>query len=311
MSKSFDFLDSLTVKHKKFLRRGGLCVGLVVTRAAQESGLPLSVKELKTSEGGQVKGLGVAAVQAILAEFGITKVLAKEGGRTSRGSLLLMQTYVAALNHAKKKLTKLDLQQVMEWWVGKVQIYFASEGPKFHFDGGKSIAANLADLFQQAAEIQKNAGGTTYVGAMLQHLVGAKLEIVLGPGAIKHHGASVADHSTDRAADFQIEGVAIHVTTHPTEAVIQKAAENLQSGLKPLLITTDEGVEGAQYLLKRSEFRDRIDIIDAAQFLTANIYEHSLFNVSDCKATLSAIITRYNEIVELCETDPVLKIRLS
>lgn len=36
---------------------------------------------------GQVLGLGVSAVQAILSDYGINKVLAAEGGRTSRGSI--------------------------------------------------------------------------------------------------------------------------------------------------------------------------------------------------------------------------------
>lgn len=169
----------------------------------------------------------------------------------------------------------------------------------------------MADLFRQAAEIQKNSGGTNYVGAMLQHLVGAKLDLVLGEGVIKHHGASVADHSTERNADFHINGVAIHVTTHPSEALIRKAAANLKAGLKPLIITMGDGVNGASYLLKDTEWADRIDVLDAAQFLTANVYERSLFQAGECNVTLRAIVDRYNQIVALCETDPVLQIRVS
>jgi hypothetical protein len=309
MSEEIKFLESLAAKQKKFLHKGGLCVGLVVTRAAQQSSLPLNKDQLRTEEGGQVRGLGKAAVQSILAEFGITKVLAEEGGRTSRGSLGLMEAYVSALNEAARKHDNLDLRRVLSWWIEKVKLHFASEGPKFHFDSGKSIAANLADIFAQASEIQRNAGGASYVGAMLQHLVGAKLDIVIGVGLVTHHGYSVADHSTDRIADFQVNEVAIHVTTHPTEAVIRKAASNLKAGLKPVIVTLADGVEGAAYLLKGTEWRDRIDVIDANQFLTANVYERSLFRASDCKATLSAILGRYNEIVEQCETDPVLRIR--
>jgi len=85
------------------------------------------------------------------------------------------------------------------------------------------------------------------VGAMLQHLVGAKLDVVLGEGKIHHHGFSVADHSTARQSDFQIETVAIHVTTHPSEALISKCADNLQAGLKPLIITLGDGVEGQHF----------------------------------------------------------------
>jgi hypothetical protein len=302
-------LEALTAKQGKFLNKGGLCVALVVTKTAQDLGLPLDAASLRTDEGGQVKGLGKAAVQNILAEYGISKVLAEEGGRTSRGSLGLMESYVAMLNAVQKKSPEVDLKSAMAWWIEKVKLHFASEGPKFHFDNGKSIAANVADIFAQAAEIQKNAGGASFVGAMLQHLVGAKLDIVLGEGVASHHGSSVADGPTERQADFEVNGVAIHVTTHPSEALIRKAARNLQAGLKPVIVTLADGVEGAAYLLKNTEWKDRIDVIDATQFLTANVYERSLFKAEDCKATLSGILARYNEIVAVCETDPVLQIR--
>jgi hypothetical protein len=135
------------------------------------------------------------------------------------------------------------------------------------------------------------------------------LDIVLGINIAKHHGFSVADHSTERQADFEVNGVAIDVTTHPSEALIRKAAKNFQAGLKPLIVTLGEGLEGAAYLLKATEWKDRIDVIDATQFLTANVYERSLFQAGECKATLTVFLARYNEIVQACETDPVLVIR--
>ena len=309
MSEIIKQLELLASKQRKFLNKGGLCVGLVVTKMAQEKGLPLTPESLRTDEGGQVSGLGKAAVQGILATFGISKVLAEEGGRTSRGSLGLMESYVLALNACYQNDRSVNLDEAMKWWVGKVKLHFASEGPKFHFDGGKSVAANLADIFSQAADIQKNSGGSNYVGAMLQHLVGAKLDLVLGAGVASHHGFSVADHSTDRQADFEVNSVAIHVTTHPTEALIRKAAKNIQAGLKPVIVTLADGVVGAAYHLKDTEWRDRVDVIDATQFLTANVYERSLFMAGECKTTLTAILERYNEIVLACETDPVLQIR--
>jgi hypothetical protein len=309
MKGQLTFLDTLAAKQKKFLNKGGLCVGLVVTRTAQQEGLPMDAKSLRTDEGGQVRGLGKAAVQSILAEFGITKTLAEEGGRTSRGSLGLMEAYVHALNQSNKSRSPVDLSKVMDWWIAKVRIHFSSEGPKFHFDTAKSVSANLIAILNQAHEIQKNSGGANYVGAMLQHLVGAKLDIVLGSNVIKHHGHSTADNPTGRKADFEINGAAVHVTTHPTEALIRKAAGNLQSGLKPIIVTLADGVEGALFLLNGTEWRDRVDVMDAGQFLTANIYEHSLFRVGQCQSTIQTILERYNQIVDECERDPVLKIR--
>lgn len=187
---------------------------------------------------------------------------------------------------------------------------FVKREVEFNFDTGKSLRANIEDLLQQAQELQADGGGTAYFGAMLQHLVGAKLDVVLGTGKVEHHGFSVADQSTDRKGDFQIEAVAIHVTTHPTEALVRKCAANLQAGLKPVIVTLGEGVTGAAFLLKNSALADRVDILDVSQFLTANVYERSFFKAAACKVTLSKLLERYNEIVALCETDPSLRIKL-
>ncbi len=309
MSATTEALEDLCRRHPKFLKKGGLCVALVVTETAKAKGLPLAAEALRTVEGGQVAGLGKAAVQNILEAQGITKVLAEEGGRTSRGSLGLMGAYVECLNdlHARALL---EFTEVLPWWIEKVRLHFASEGPKFHFDIGKSLRANIEDLFSQAQDLQAEAGGTTYVGAMLQHLVGATLDLVLASGKIEHHGYSVADHSTERKGDFQIEVVAIHVTTHPSEALVKKCASNLQSGLKPLIITLGDGVAGAQFLLKNFHLADRVDVLDVGQFLTANVYGWSLFRTADFRPALTRLVQRYNEIVSACETDPSLQIKL-
>jgi len=192
MSATSKRLEALCRKQPKFLRKGGLCVGLVVTRRANDTGLPLKPESLRTTQGGQVVGLGKSAVQRILESHGITKVLAEEGGRTSRGSLGLMADYVRALNELHEA-GLLDLKDAELWWISKVRSHFASEGPRFMFDPSKSIQANIEDLLLQASEAQANAGGANYIGAMLQHLVGAKLDLVLGEGIVKHHGSSVAD----------------------------------------------------------------------------------------------------------------------
>jgi hypothetical protein len=188
--------------------------------------------------------------------------------------------------------------------------HFVKQRIEFHFDPGKSLHANICDLLRQAADLQETAGGTSYVGAMLQHLVGAKLDVVLGEGKIQHHGSSVADHPTARRSDFQIEAVAIHVTTHPGEALVMKCAENLAAGLRPLIITLGDGVEAAAFLLKTAGLADRVDVLDAGQFLTANVYERSLFRAAACEVTLARLLGRYNEIVAACETDPALRIAL-
>ena len=114
MTPTVRSLEDLCKEHPKFLRKGGLCVALVITETARDRGLPLDPEYLRTDEGGQVAGLGRAAVQRILEVNGISRVLAEEGGRTSRGSLGLMKAYVAVLNRQHQAKT-LDLDEAKIW----------------------------------------------------------------------------------------------------------------------------------------------------------------------------------------------------
>lgn len=84
-------------RKSKIHTKGPLSVVLFVTRKAKQNGLPLRCADLKAESAGQVAGLSKAAVQSILADHGIVKVLATEGGRTSRGSIKNMEDYVAFL----------------------------------------------------------------------------------------------------------------------------------------------------------------------------------------------------------------------
>lgn len=187
-------------------------------------------------------------------------------------------------------------------------IGFLNKSMEFSYNADWSIGTNVEDLIEQAKTIQEQSGDKNFVEAMLQHLVGAKLDIVLGTGKIQHHGFSVADLSTERNGDFQVDLVTFHVTTHPTEALMQKCTQNLRNGLKPVVVTIDEGVTGAKFLLKNSRVEERVDVLDAIQFLTANVYEHSVFQASHYKPTMTTLLQRYNEIVVNCETDPALTI---
>jgi hypothetical protein len=92
--------------------------------------------------------------------------------------------------------------------------------------------------------------------------------------------------------------------------LVRKCGDNLKNGLKPLIVTTTDGVGGAAFLLRNSKLGERVDVLDCSQFLTANLYERSLFQVAICKITLTKLLERYNQIVDECETDPVLRVNL-
>ena len=287
--------------------KGALCVLLVVTDHARKLGLPLNPSDLLTKGKGQVKGLGKAAVQKILARHGITRVLAREGGRTSRNSAENMRRYVAFLN-SQHSGGSAELGAVEEFWIGRVREFLAGKPFRLNLDSNRSLRAVVTDLLRQAFKRQENAPGRTDAGALLQHLVGAKLACAMHPEPVEHNSHSTADAPTSRRGDFEIGDTVIHVTTSPGEAVIEQCGQDLAHGLHPILITLPDRVPAAVGLARNRGIEDRFDVLDVEHFLVLNLYEWQRFKTGNRRATLEDIISRYNAIVDDVETDPGLKI---
>jgi hypothetical protein len=286
--------------------KGALSLVLVLTRNAKQETFPVDPKTFETTRGGQVAGLGGGAVKKILAEHGIKRVLSAEGGRTSRGNMERMRLYLDILNRLATS-GDLDLVAAERFWVDRVVNYFDSMPFSFKLDPSKSLRACIRNLLDQAVERQREATGTMYAGAMMQHLVGAKLKIV-SPIAVVIHGHAVADGPTKRSADFALGDAAIHVTTAPSAALLDKCVGNLSVGLRPIIVTTEDGAGGARALARQSGIEDRIDVIEIEQFLTANVYERSGFERDARSEFIRMLIDGYNTIVSDAESDPSLRI---
>jgi hypothetical protein len=308
MTKNIGKQFSDFIEESRFLSKGAkgpLAVGLTVTRHAIKNGLPLDPETLLTEKGGQVATLGKAQVQAILADYGIKQVLAEEGGRTSRGSIGNMREYAAFLNELNPDQD--ELKELESLWVEKVKAFFAGKPFKLHFDASKSMNAIIRDILSQAERRQKQVQGVTIVGTVLQHLVGAKLDILTN-GGVEHHGANVADEQSRRPGDFLIDDVAIHVTASPNEAVMRKCASNLSEGLRPILLTLGKGIQAAEFQAEQSGLADRIDVFDAEQFLAGNFYELGRFSKNKREITAMSIFEKYNSLIKKHETDQSLRI---
>jgi len=145
----------------------------------------------------------------------------------------------------------------------------------------------------------------------MQHLVGAKLEMLYPDQAIKHSGYSVADSPTGRSGDFEIGDCVIHVTTAPAQLLLQKCVDNLDRGLRPLVISTNAGAAMAENLADEEGMSKRVEVLDITQFLVSNMLEWTAFEGSRRRNTFEELIVRYNMIVEACETDPSLKIEVA
>jgi hypothetical protein len=297
-----EFVQQCSMKGK-----GPLSLALVLTRKVREKEMPLNSNEFLTAQGGQVAGVGKSAVQSILKDHGIERVLAEEAGRTSRGSIGRMQAYLTLLNELHRE-GLLDFKKIEEWWIIRVKEYFASKPFKLKLDPSKSLRHAVHELLDAAFARQKEMQGTMVAGAVMQHLVGAKLEIMVMGIKIDHRGFSVADSPGGWKGDFLIHDAAIHVTTAPTEALIRKCQENLEQGIRPVIITTDTGIGGATALARNAGVADRIDVLEVEQFVAANVYEKSAFSESNRTLTVAGLIEKYNKIVDSCESDPSLRI---
>jgi hypothetical protein len=220
-----------------------------------------------------------------------------------------MREYVAFLNELNQK-EKIDLEAIEAFWIDRVHEFFAGKPFKIKLDASRSLRTVVRDVIGQAEERQKTTPGMYYAGAVLQHLVGAKLDCALGKGYFQHNSFSTADAPNERKGDFFVGDVAIHVTTSPGEAVIERCRENLNDGHRPILVTVQRGLSVAEGLAANAGLADRIDVFEIEQFIALNLYELAKFAAEGRRIAGTDLVTRYNEIVEEFETDPSLKIEL-
>lgn len=181
---------------------------------------------------------------------------------------------------------------------------------KFRLYTTKSIRTSIRRLIAKAEKRRTKRQGNLICDKILQHLVGAKLFLLLGD-MVEMHGASVSDSVLDRAGDFIINDVVIHVTTAPSEALMRKCAKNLDNGKRPLILTIYKNVSAAEFLAEQQGIANRIDVFDIEQFLAGNLYELGRFEPQGRKSTFEKIVEAYNHIIDSCETDPSLKIETS
>ncbi len=287
--------------------KGPLSVALVLTRSASKVSPPYNESMFLTKGGGQVKGCGRGAAQAVLADHGISRVLAEEGGRTSRGSIERMRGYIALLNemHSRREL---DFRAIELWWIERVKEFFASAPLKVRVDASKSLRHIIAELIKAAFARQEECPGVMVAGAVLQHLVGAKLTVALPDVRLRHEGFAVADSPGRRKGDFLVHDTVVHVTTVPTEGLVQKCCKNLEENLRPIIVTIEDATGSAKVLARNAGVEERIDVLEIEQFIATNVYEWSLFQHRNRPTSIAELIKAYNAIVDQCETDPSLRI---
>lgn len=304
------YLEALSnlARAKDMLGKGFLGLALVITDKARTEGLPLDPDAMMTRGGGQVKGAGGARVKTILAENGIERRLSSEGGRTSRGTPEKMRAYVAFLNEARQD-PLFDIEAVLRFWIGRVRDYFAGQPFVLDLDPALGMSGAVRSLIAKVEVRQRETPGATLVGTVVQHLIGAKLEIVLEAecGSIAQHGASVND-AKGRGGDLELGDTVLHITTAPGQLLVEKCANNINAGFRPIIITGRERQVVAEGLIADAGLSGRVDVLDYEQFLSANVFELGRFTAAGRREAIERIVRRYNELIDRVEGDPSLSI---
>lgn len=219
-----------------------------------------------------------------------------------------MENYISLINAHRP--THEELEKIEIWWIARIREYFSAKPYKITTDPSVSLKTAFVRLFELAEKRQRENPGTMYLGALYQHLVAAKLSIALKDQQIEAFGFSVSDAQRNRAGDFKVGDSAIHVTTAPTEALLEKCRENIEHGLRPIVITSGEGRKIADYFSRQLGLEDSVEIIELEQFMITNIHEWSGFSSGDRKNQLHELVLRYNAVIDAHEGDPSMKIEL-
>lgn len=283
--------------------KGFLAVMLWITHRAQSLPGFLTDATFFTDNKGkstsQVSGLG-SGPNKVLKDWGVNESykFGTESGRTSRGTPTYCQAWKDILNEIRKAHGEVGLGHLMAFWIDRTEELFAASPIELKFMPKQTVRAFLRRLVEDVRKKEKDARGTKMVGAMMQHIVGAKLDIVLGKGRVDHHSSTQSDVQTGRDGDFTIGDFVIHVTSAPGEKLVQKCVQNVKDGMRPIIITLAQKVRAAEGLCENVGSQDEIEVFDFEAFIVHNMIEQSILKSEKPRVTVEALVTRYNEILD-------------
>lgn len=303
-------IDDL-LSRQDFSTKGPIAIALVVVERARSQTLPLNPANFRAAKGAQVAGASGKAADAILRRYGVTNSLGSEGGRTSRGSVDRMLALVEYMN-SRHAAGDLDFDALQGFWVARAKEYFATTPIQMKMDPALSIRAVLRGLIAQAEARQRVMPGMMIVGAVMQHMVGAALELrgEASDYEVKHHGSNQND-AKGRGGDFDVGDTIIHVTNAPSSALITKCRANIEAGRRPVIVTNTKQLIAAEVLADAENLLERIEFVDFEQFVAAKLYDRGNFTAGQIRDAVAALVERYNDIVAAVEPTPGLLVELT
>lgn len=282
--------------------------GLIVSRMMAD-GMPITDERLYSDRKSQVRGLSGQAIAKILEQHGETRIFTREGGRTSRGTVFLAASIRNVLNNTEISVrapvdTVFVSYQLEAFFTKCVRLdYFDKQRITVDIDYTKPISSVVSDILRAAAERSDKP-----TGAVLQHLVGAKLQLRFPEEKIGSDRANAADMHTNREGDFQVGTTAFHVTTAPMEKLISRCVENKRAGYRPVILTLESKVQAARQMADNVGMSEQISVQSAEIFIGTNIEEISTYDGDRIREGLAKLIRTYNSRIEQIEIDKSLMI---
>ena len=282
--------------------------GLIVSRMMAD-GMPITDERLYSEGKSQVRGLSGSTISKILEQHGETRVFTREGGRTSRGTIFLAAAFRDVLNNTQVNENEpvdaaLVSNQLEAFFTQCVRLdYFDKQRITVDLDYSKPVSSVVSDILKAAAERSDKP-----TGAVLQHLIGAKLQLRFPDVKIGNDRANAADLHTDREGDFQVGTTAFHVTTAPMEKLITRCVENKRVGYRPVILTLESKVIAARQMADNVGMSEQIAVQAAETFIGNNIEEIAIYDGDKIREGLARLIRTYNTRINAIEIDKSLMI---
>ena len=281
-----------------------VCAGLAVLELMSKK-FPLDRSDYIT-EKNQVKTSG-PLIKKILARHEEKRIYAKEGARTTRGTVPAAEAFVARLNPIVEiRLLSIDDREALAaalqgWLVQKAREYFNRKTIEVEIRLDKPGPQIIGDILAKAATRNQ-------AGPVAQHLIGAKLAIRYPNLTIDNHSYTTADVQTGRGGDFRVGDTVFHVTVAPMPAVIDKCESNLQSGFRAILLVPEKQLPLARLLAENLNLQERIGVQPIETFVGQNVEEISEFGQQSLAREFRRLLEKYNNRVAEIETDRSLLI---
>ena len=281
-----------------------VCAGLAVLERMRSS-FPLKRNDYVTP-GNQVKTSGLL-IQSILRRNGEERRFTSEGGRTTRGTVPAAERLVKELNDMRLLAGLSDkergrvVDELQVWLVERVRDYFDRQKIEIEVNLSKPSPQIVGDILAAAG---------SKVGAVAQHLVGAKLAVRFPHLEIANFSYTTADQQLGRPGDFVVSDTAFHVTVSPMPPVLEKCDGNLRDGFRSMLLVPESRLQAARQMAEAIDVRDRVGIVSIEAFVGQNIEELGGFGKAQLAENFRAMLAKYNERVEEAEADRSLLIRL-